>query len=176
MPRKRMAIGHRLQASADPCDLGFAPCLPEPERLVGLGFRYWMLGRKTGSIEHWERAWALYTGVFGLCGARAAVGTLSGWVGTLCKSSQREIDVFPEGCAGFCRDECLAVSMIAACQHNTCPALRACAFALMESSLLDRVSEEAQAFANTLDSLETRLSPGSIVTAPIKIHRHHMPH
>ncbi len=146
------------------CTLRFAPCLPGPERLVGLGFRYWMLGRKSGDVACWERTWNLYSGVFGLCGARQAVGTLSCWVSALNQTAAREIEVFPEACSGFCRDECIAVSMIAACQHNTCPAMRACAFALVESSLIDRVVGEAQAFADTLASLEQRLSPRSIVS------------
>lgn len=141
----------------------FAPDLAEPERLVGLGFRYWMLGRMTGDIACWERTWNLYSGVFGLCGARLAVGTLSCWVAAVNRTAQREIEVFPVACPGFCRDECIAVSMIAACQHNTCPALRASAFALVECSMIDRVVDEAQAFADTMTGLEQRLSPHSIV-------------
>lgn len=151
----------------DHCSLGSAPCLPEPERLVGLGFRYWMLGRKSGDIACWERTWNLYAGVFGLCGARQAVGTLSCWVGSLNRTAVRDIEVLPVACSDFCRDECIAVSMIAACQHGTCPAMRACAFALVDSSLIDGVVGEAQAFADTMSGLEQRLSPHSIVTAPV---------
>ena len=164
MTRKRMLPKLGVHNGGD-CALRFAPCLPEPERLVGLGFRFWMLGRKSGDIAFWERTWNLYSGVFGLCGARQAVGTLSDWVGALNQTAVREIEVFPEACSGFCRDECIAVSMIAACQHNTCPAMRACAFALVESSLIERVVGEAQAYADTLSSLEQRLSPHSIVPA-----------
>jgi hypothetical protein len=143
--------------------------MDEPERLVGLGFRYWMLGRQTGDIGHWERTWSLYSGLFGLCGARLAVGTLSGWVTALNQSAQREIHVFPDGRGEFCRDECIAVSMIAACQHHTCPAMRACAFALIECSAIDRVVGEAQGFADTMAGLEQRLSHHSIVPAPIAV-------
>jgi hypothetical protein len=175
MLRKRRSGGLQSRSARD-CDLRFAPCLPAPERLVGLGFRYWMLGRKTGDISSWERAWDLYSGVFGLCGARLAVGSLSCWVGAVNRWAQREIQVFPEGCGSFCRDECIAVSMIAACQHNTCPAMRSCAFALMESSTLDRVTLEAQVFADVLTGLEMHLSPGSIVTPPINTERQRLPH
>jgi hypothetical protein len=157
----------RRTAAPDRSDLRLTQPLPEPERLVGLGFRYWMRGRQSGEIALWERTWCLYSGMFGLCGARMAVGTLSNWVAALHKSSQRTIEVFPADCRGFCKDECIAVSMIAACQHNTCPAMRACAFALIESSMVDRVVQEAQTFADTLSSLEQRLSAGSIVTAPV---------
>lgn len=143
--------------------------LPNAERLVGLGFRYWMLGRRTGEIGHWERTWSLYSGMFGLCGARLAVGSLSCWVNSLGKSSRRQIDLCPVDCGEFSRDECLAVSMVAACQHDTCPAIRACAFALIETSLIDRVVDDARTFADTLSGLEQRLSPISILPAPIRV-------
>lgn len=142
--------------------------LDGPERLVGLGFRYWMLGRKTGEIGHWERTWGLYSGLFGLCGARLAVGSLSGWVNSLGNASCRDIEVCPASCSDFGPDECLAVSMVAACQHNTCPAMRACAFALLETSMLDPVIADAQMFADTLSGLEQRLSQQSILPAPIR--------
>jgi hypothetical protein len=163
----RLAAGRRdsIETAGDGTDFA------EPERLVGLGFRYWMLGRQTGDIGCWERTWNLYSGVFGLCGARLAVGTLSCWVGTLGGAAHRRIEVGSIGCPQFCRDECLAVSMIAACQTNTCPAMRACAFALVETSMIDRVVGEAQAFADTMSGLEQRLSPASIVNAPFPAQR-----
>ncbi len=55
--------------------------------------------------------------------------------------------------------------MIAACQHNTCPAMRACAFALIESSLIDEVVHHAETFALTMRGLDQVLSPGLIVNA-----------
>jgi hypothetical protein len=55
--------------------------------------------------------------------------------------------------------------MIAACQHNTCPAMRACAFALIESSLIDEVVHHAESFAVTMRGLDRVLSPGLIVNA-----------
>lgn len=152
-------IGHPVEPYAS---------LPNAERLVGLGFRYWMLGRRTGEIGHWERTWSLYSGMFGLCGARLAVGSLSCWVNTLGKSSRREIVLRPAECGDFSQDERLAVSMVAACQHNTCPAMKACAFALIETSMVDRVVEDARTFADTLSDLEQRLSPTSILQAPIR--------
>lgn len=153
-------------AAAAPCPLRFAPCLPEPERLVALGFRYWMQGRVTGDITCWERAWQLYSGVLGVPGARLAVGCLSDWVRSVSVTAIRDIEVLPHGCGGFCRDECIAVSMIAACQHQACPAQRACAFVLGHCSLIDGVVGAAQEFADTMTSLDQRLSAGSIVSAP----------
>jgi hypothetical protein len=166
---KRLTKPRMWVRSDAECPLRHAPCLPEPERLVGLGFRYWMLGRTTGDVNCWVRAWNLYSGIFGVPGARVAVSHLSSWVAAVGSATHREIEVFPQECAGFCRDECLAVSMIAACQHHTCPAMRACAFALAESSLIDSVVQEAQGFADAMMSLDQVLSARSIVPATADI-------
>jgi hypothetical protein len=155
----------RRDATGARCQLGFSPCLPGPERLVALGFRYWMLGRDSGEIGCWERAFNLYSGHFGVAGAKVAVTQLSLWVAAVSATAHRTIEVFPEACGSFCRDECLAVSMIAACQHQTCPAMRACAFALAESMQLEAVTETAQGFADAMLGLDQVLSPGSIVSA-----------
>lgn len=145
--------------------------MPEPERLVGFGFRYWMLGRRTGDIGCWESAWSLYSGMFGPARARMAVGALSDWVAALGRGAGREIEVGEARCVEFCRDECLAISTIAACQHRTCPAMRACTFALIErgqiaASRVDEVTTQAQTFADTMASLEQVLSRTSIITDP----------
>lgn len=146
------------------CEFRFAPCLPEPERLVALGFRLWSLGAAHGEIGCWERAWNLYADRLGTGHARRAVTDLSLWVGAVNQAAARDIEVFPEGCRSFCRDECLAVSMIAACQQETCPAVQACAFALAQSERLDGVLAAAQTFAGTLANLGERLSPPTIAT------------
>ena len=39
--------------------------IAEPERLVGLGFRYWLNGFRTGDIGCWEKAWDAYAGSLG---------------------------------------------------------------------------------------------------------------
>jgi hypothetical protein len=149
--------------------------LAQPEQIVALGFRYWVLGRREGRIEPWQDAWGLYAKSFGLCGARRAVGSLSTFVTTVCRSSIRSIDVAPAACPSFCRDECLAVAMIAACQTDRCPAMRACAFALIESSLIDKVVENAQAFATTLTHLDHRVTAPQaafLVPEPLSHHVH----
>lgn len=163
-PLRRLALGHP----------GGGEAMPGPERLVGLGFRYWMLGRRTGDIGCWERAWSLYSGMFGPFRARLAVGALSDWVVALGSATAREIELGEMRCGAFCRDECLAISMIAACQHNACPALRACAFALIESGhitagRIDGVTAPAQTFADTMASLDQVLSPSSIFDKPLEM-------
>ena len=150
--------------NADQQPSQFAGWLPEPERIVGLGFRYWTHGWKSGDIASWECAWNFYCRRFGVCGAREALGNLSHWVNTLNQAAMREIEVFPQACCRLFRDECIAVGMVAACQHKACPAMRACAYALIESSRVDDVVNGAKAFADTLMSLDQVLSPASAVT------------
>ncbi len=135
-----------------------------PEHLVGFGFRHWMLGHQTSDLGCWEQAWSLYVTELGVERADAAIRGLSSWVRILGQTSCRRIDVGEPCDKAFCRDECLAVSMIAACQHQTCPALRACIFALIETNAVDRVASEAQAFADTMFDYELVLSPASIVS------------
>jgi hypothetical protein len=165
MRSKGLASRARRYAEGQSCEISFAPCLPGPERLVALGFRYWVLGRDTGEIGCWERAFNLYQGHFGVAGARVALTQLSLWVTAVDTAARRDIEVFPAACRSFCRDECLAVSMIAACQHRTCPAMRACAFAMAESARLEQVVETAQSFADAMLGLDQVLSVGSIVPA-----------
>lgn len=151
-------------ATASPATLGM---LPEAERLVALGFRYWMLGRVTGDIVCWERAWTLYSGMLGVVGARPAIDTLACFARAIGCASRRPIEVGAVACSAVCRDECIAVSMIAACQHQTCPAMRACAFALIESAAIEPVVSSAQAFAETMAGVEQVLSPASIIAVPL---------
>lgn len=151
------------RTAVDACPFRKPGCYGNAERLVGLGFRHWMLGATTGDIAHWERAWSLYSGVCGVAGGRIAVDALSQWVKSVGQSARRPITVACDRPGTFCRDECLAISMIAACQHQTCPAMRACAFALIEDSGIDAVVDHAQAFADTLSALEQTLTPGAIV-------------
>lgn len=137
-----------------------------PDRLLGLGFRHWYAGYQTGNIACWESAWQLYSEALGPKPARVIVDELSNWVRSVSASTRRDIQVCPTNCDKFCQDECLAVSMIAASQHKTCPAMRACAFALVESALIDDVVCHCENLALTLKSADQFLSPASIVIEP----------
>ncbi|MEZ5843173.1 MAG: hypothetical protein R3D27_05495 [Hyphomicrobiaceae bacterium] len=140
-------------------------CFAGADRLVALGFRHWMLGYQTGEIACWEAAWREFSGVLGPAPARAAVGDLSCWVRTIARLARRPIKVYPDGCRRFCRDECMAVSMVAASQHEVCPAMRACAFALIEHSDVEEVVAESAVLAERLKRLGQVLSTASIANA-----------
>jgi hypothetical protein len=139
-----------------------APGFAGPERLVGLGFRFWLHGYRTGDISSWERAWCAYSSAMGAAAAKTAVGELSCWVRAINSHTQRALVTADGDCAAFCRDECVAVSMIAACQHHVCPAMRACAFALLGCSMIDTVVEVAENFAATMRGADQVLSPAFV--------------
>jgi hypothetical protein len=141
---------------------GFSTPLEGPERLVGVGFRCWIAGYQTGDIACWELAWDVYASELGPTAARAAMRDLSCWVRRIKDLAGREIVTFPAGCRAFCRDECVAVAMVAASQHGVCPALRACTYALLGCADIDGVVRETDALAATLAALDRRLSPASI--------------
>lgn len=147
------------------CPLLAVPVTRTPERLVGIGFRCWMAGYQTGDIGCWEEAWNVYEATLGPAAARVAVSELGCWVRKIQRVSGRGIATFPAGCRSFCRDECVAISMVAASQHKVCPALRACAFALLGSAVIDDVMAETDSFALTLAALDQRLEAGSIALA-----------
>jgi hypothetical protein len=135
------------------------PGLAVPERLVGLGFRYWLTGFRSGDISCWEKAWCAYSNALGAAAAKGAVTDLSCWVLAINRHAQRQLETAAVDCEGFCRDECLAIEMISACQHNACPAMRACAFALLGCSLIDEVVEGAETFAATMRCANQVLPP-----------------
>lgn len=144
--------------------------LPQgPERLVGMGFRCWLAGYQSGDIECWEMAWKQFSERLGPQCAKTVVSDLSIWVRTVRQAAARDIEVYPAGCSGFCRDECMAVAMVAAAQQDACPALKACAFALLETNSLDEVMTSTTAFADTLHSEGIVLSANSVVLAPAAI-------
>ena len=138
-----------------------------PERLVGFGFRLWLNGFRTGDISSWEKAWCAYAGAIGATAAKSAVGELSCWVRAINCYAQRDLETAPNDCARFCRDECVAIAMIAACQHHACPAMRACAFVLLGCSMIDAVVEVAESYAQTMREANQVLSPASAHAASL---------
>jgi hypothetical protein len=130
-----------------------------PERLVGLGFRYWLKGFRTGDISCWERAWSAYSNVLGATAAKSAVTDLSCWVRAINRHARRDLETAAVDCERFCRDECIAIEMISACQHAACPAMRACAFALLGCSMIDEVVHGAENFAATMRGADQVLPP-----------------
>lgn len=141
--------------------------IADPERLVGLGFRYWLTGFRTGDISCWERAWGAYSNALGPTCAKGAITDLSCWVRAISRHARRDLETSAVDCDRFCRDECVAIAMIAACQHNACPAMRACAFSLLGCSMIDEVVQGAENFASTMRQAEQVLLPSFAPSAAL---------
>lgn len=164
----KRASPRRGKVASAPMSIGASAGLPATnaaELLVGYGFRGWMAGYKTGDVGCWERVWRLYSNLITPKRAEIVVGSLAAWTKAVNATARRSIEVNPLDDCTFCRDECLAISMIAACQHNTCPAMRACAFALIETSFVDEVLHHAGTYAITMRSIDRVVSPQWIVNA-----------
>jgi hypothetical protein len=137
--------------------------VPEPlqrsERLVGLGFRCWLRGYQSGTIRSWENCWTHYCRELGSRNARLAMTDLSSWVDSVRCHTLREIELCPYECPSFCNDEKLAISLIAASAQDSCPALRACAAALLGSDRVEPVLKTAANFAITLETSGVTFAP-----------------
>ena len=94
---------------------------------------------------------------------QSLIAGFAAWALAVEASAARPVAVLPIDSAGFCRDECLAISLVAACQHDACPALKACAFALLGTSDLGRALVATEAVARTLSGAGCRLQAHGIV-------------
>jgi hypothetical protein len=136
-----------------------------PERLVGVGFRCWLTGLTTGDIGCWEQAFNAFNAQLGPDRARTLLIELSQFVRAVQTTAERQIEVADAGSCGFCRDECLAISIIAACQHDARPALQFSASALVGSDDIGDTISGAQTFACGLKSAKLVLAVDSVCPA-----------
>jgi hypothetical protein len=119
------------------------------EAMVGFGFRCWLSGYR-GCEPSWQRCWSYYCEELGCARAQAAISALSSWVNTVRCHALREIELLPPECPSFCRDECLAVTLVAASEHRACPALQLCAHLLLGASDIAPALASAYRFNHVL--------------------------
>lgn len=128
------------------------------EALVGFGFRYWMAGYQSSEFDYWTRGWQLYTDELGVHAARPLITDLAAFVQEVHTTAKRPIEVENSCDARFCRDECEAMNLIAVCQKGMCPALEACAVALIGEDNTERLICTSCNFANRLADQDLFLS------------------
>jgi hypothetical protein len=96
---------------------GEAACLRrQPELLVLEGYRHWLSGYVSGLIQPWECARKQYAELIGGNQARIALSSLAHWVRVLGLCREDGLTHFPNGCFHLCRDECLALALVASAQ------------------------------------------------------------
>jgi hypothetical protein len=157
-----MSFHKRIDNAGGARQRALRPTRSGAEWLVGIGFRCWLAGYDTANIACWENGWNEYNRVLGPSRAKRAVTELACWVRAVRSTASRNIEYYPFRCSGFCADECMAISLIAASQHHRCPAMRACALALTGSDVVDPVIDAAKAFADALQDADQCLSPETV--------------
>lgn len=126
-----------------------ASMLTAGEALIGRGFRFWLGGYQTGNFANWQRCWSLFCEEMP-CNARDAIDDLTRWVNTVRCCGLRDIELLPDNCGAFGRDECLAVTLVVASEHRHCPAMQLCAQLLMGTTNVEPALDAAFRFGRTL--------------------------
>ena len=127
--RKRVGIPNSAQS---PFPL---PTNKQSELFVGVTFRAAMSSQYIGCplFEH-----GLGTHVVELCSGKGIeerdplINALQVWTDSVVAHSSREIIIYQEGALGLSLDECLAVTLIVACQFGRAGAAKSCAFAMID--------------------------------------------
>lgn len=130
--------------------------------LVGTSFRYWLTGFRTGDLTYWQRAFDLSAKTLGTEQARVVCSDFSRWVRVLSDCSRRDIQVLEADAPCYCRDECVAMAVIASYQHRACPALQACAITLLGCEPSDDVADLSCMVADRLTTAAQVLSERSM--------------
>lgn len=134
-------------------------------QMVGRSFRCGMLARRGNPAIAWSYAWQEIAGVTGAGHVDQIFIALGAFVDSVEAAAARRIEVLPKGCPGLCRDECLAVSIIAASQLGACPALKACVFALIDSGNVEPCIQSAGLFSAALSEAGQTLPPDVVCNA-----------
>ena len=137
-----------------------------PERLVLEGYRRWLAGYDSGSVSPWEMTQTLYEELLGAAEGRRVLAELSHFVRTLRQCAACPLKSFPFGAHHVCRDECLALGLIAALQHDDPGAVSTCLSALACPARSAEVAEAAACFADALAG-----SRHYLLADPAKRHR-----
>lgn len=130
-----------------------------PEKLVLEGYRRWIAGFDTGSVAPWELTFTLYTDLLGPSDGRRVLSELSHFVRTLRQCALCPLHSFPFGAHHICRDECMALGLIAGIQHEDEEAAQLCLGAITCKARQELVGEAASCFANSLSELDHQLLP-----------------
>jgi len=122
MSRPPITSKARRRGPAEP----HAPTDPVAQ-LVGFGFRGCLRTIRNRDREAGAGVWRRYCGVMGAIQAQCVLAELEAWTDSVYRSAERAIRLECMRCPPLSRDERLAVSVVAAAQHGSCPAMRACA-------------------------------------------------
>jgi len=133
-----------------PCGLPYCVFDSLPDRLVLEGYRYWMAGYETHSIEPWELGWSLFAKTLGPRNARDVFGAVTAWARECYRHAHEPPRTFPFNCRRLCRHECVALAMISAFQHDDERTGEFCLAQIAVSQGLGQTRRAARDLAETL--------------------------
>ncbi len=133
-----------------------------PERLAINGYRLAMAGYEHGDPSCWDEFWNDLVAEGGLPCACDVSGALQFYVRSLRSHCQRRLQFFPRACRRACTDECLVLTLLAACQNDDQATLDYCLRALLPSEAHEdrqAVTAPARMVTERLNVHELRLMP-----------------
>lgn len=135
-----------------------------PERLLVSGYRHWLAGYETGSIEPWEMAWSLYAAELGLADGRSSISAVASWVRELRQRPEGGPSFYPHSCRWLCRDECFALCTISALQHGDEATAKKSLSALLPHEHSEQARDVAECVADQFFKIGQVLQPVSAKT------------
>ena len=148
---------------------------PEPMGFIGRGFRNWVQGIEAKDNQHFDRCLQLFVDGFGIKSGIVLSTQLGYWVDALDHCKARPFDIYEPDAAGFSHDEVMAISLVAASQHADCPALKACLYAITQSSDTHYAQQATQVFADGLIDAGLVIRPEAIMQ-PLAAMQHDQAH
>lgn len=132
-----------------------------PERVVINGCRNAMAGYDHGDPSCWDLFWSDLVLECGTEPACEISGVLQNFVRQLRSHCLRPLTFFPRACRWACADECLALSLLSACQNADAAAQAYCLDALQADPNTGRsdVAFAAQMLAKRLHHAQLALIP-----------------
>lgn len=131
----------------------------QPELLVLEGYWHWLAGYISGEIQPWECVRQKYAELIGGRQARLVLSDLAHWVRVLGLSRADGLTHFPSGCAHLCRDECLALALVASAQNGDEDASLFAARAISSGDKSVLIIDATRDYADALVEAGQRLEP-----------------
>lgn len=141
--------------------------LPHCEALVGFGFRCAMNADLYNAAQWMRTCNQVFNRELDGGDVQGVLYDLMVWRDAVRSCSLRRIELLPSLCWSFCRDECLAVTLVAASEHRACPALQICAYTLLGNAEIAPVLDAAKIFGHTLRQSGVAFSSSSVNAASL---------
>lgn len=129
------------------------------ERLVVEAFRRWKMGGESGSCGNFDRTAEFFIDELGPAEGRRLFLAFLRWLGTIDGFREGPALASPVECPRLCRDECMALAMVAAAQAADREGVEAATGRLVEPEGLAPAVAAAEHFAAALASGGHHLLP-----------------